>query len=116
LEEIQKRSPDLISTLVQQHIDTGMSTVDRLLEEHVRPTIKTVSKDRMNPELFVPGQLIHLYRNGLGVSARKVPTTFFDELDIKLTMIRDHIQQSGYAELLAQLRTQRGNDPMDSDY
>lgn len=46
---------------------------------------------------------MHIYRDGVGVSACEVPCDFFDELDVTRTMVDDHLTVSGYDKMLTEL-------------
>jgi len=72
-------------------------------EKKVKPKIKEVPKDRAKVVLFPPGRCIHVYRDGVGVSACEVPCDFFDQLDLTRTMIDDHLTVSGYDKMLTEL-------------
>jgi hypothetical protein len=41
----------------------------------------------LEPELFPPGQCIHFYRDGIGVSVNVMPNTFFGEIDFNRRML-----------------------------
>ena len=72
-------------------------------EKKVKPRIAKVPKERAEVMLFPPGTCIHVYRDGVGVSACKVPCDFFDELDVTRTMVDDHLTVSGYDRMLTEL-------------
>jgi len=59
--------------------------------------------EKMQPVLFPPGQCVHFYRDGSGISGSYVPCTFFNEIDIARTMIEDHLISSGYRKIFLNL-------------
>ena len=90
------------------------SSFDRIkdyLDTDVKAGFRPKSTKRLEPLLFPPGNCIHLWRNGSGISGSIVPGTFFDEVDISRTMIDDHLCESGYRATFLQLMRQHHNDP-----
>jgi len=66
-----------------------------------------VRAERKEVVLVPPGECVHFYRDGSGgVSARYTPCDFFDEIDVSLTMVDDHLTPTGYYRLL--LEAMRG--------
>ena len=68
--------------------------------------------------LYPPGKCLHLYRDGVGVSAAYVPCTFFKEIDVTRTMLVDHGTSDGYDSVFHEmmsrhLRQIRFNFPHD---
>jgi len=57
----------------------------------------------MDLVLFPPGECIHFYRDGSGISGTYVPCNFFNEIDIARTMIDDHLISSGYRKIFLNL-------------
>jgi len=53
--------------------------------------------------LFPPGECIHFYRDGSGISGSYVPCTFFNEIDIARTCVDDHLISSGYRRVFLSL-------------
>jgi len=58
---------------------------------------------KMEPVLFPPGECIHFYRDGSGISGAHVPCDFFNEIDIARTMLDDHLISSGYRKIFLTL-------------
>jgi len=105
LKESDSKIADVLVT--EDTIDSTMKVVDRLLEQHFARTVKASSDERMQQQLFLPGKIIHFYKDGLGISRRVVPNTFFGEVDLTRPMIRDHFLRSpGYKELFIQVKRQ----------
>mmetsp|Transcript_12593 Transcript_12593/g.27171 ORF Transcript_12593/g.27171 Transcript_12593/m.27171 type:complete len:249 (-) Transcript_12593:39-785(-) len=59
--------------------------------------------EKMEPVLFPPGECIHFYRDGSGISGTYVPCNFFNEIDVARTMIEDHLISSGYRKIFLNL-------------
>ena len=72
-------------------------------EKTVKPNIRDVPPERQDVVLFPPGKCIHIYRDGVGVSACEVPCDFFKEIDVTRTMVDDHLTVPGYDKLLTEL-------------
>ena len=72
-------------------------------EKAIKPKIREISAERQEVVLFPPGKCIHVYRDGVGVSACEVPCDFFNEIDVTRTMVDDHLTVSGYDKLLTEL-------------
>lgn len=70
----------------------------------------SLPEEREKVELFPPGKCIHLYRDGVGISANYVPCDFFDGIDVSRTMIEDHYITEGYHKLLVELMRNHTND------
>lgn len=81
--------------------------VKETLEKSVQPVR---GLPRRELELFPPGKCIHLYRDGIGISAVEVPCTFFNELDVTRTMVDDHLIPSGYNRLFLELTRMHKHD------
>lgn len=97
LEELQRLYPNIVTS---ERIETVVSDfIDPLMEKYVVPTIKEATTERMETVLFPPGEILHLYRNGAGISGSIVPCTFFDKIDLRRTMIDDHLFHSGYERI-----------------
>lgn len=45
------------------------------------------NNQRLEPVLFPPGKVLHLYRNGYGIAGAYVPNDFFSEIDVSRRMI-----------------------------
>ena len=72
-------------------------------EKTIKPKIRDVPPERQEVVLFPPGKCIHIYRDGVGVSACEVPCDFFKEIDVTRTMVDDHLTVPGYDKLLNEL-------------
>lgn len=79
-------------------------------EKKIKPVIDEVPKERAEVVLFPPGRCIHVYRDGVGVSACEVPCDFFDELDVTRTMLEDHLTVPGYDKMLTELMRAHNGD------
>jgi len=54
----------------------------------------TVQEQQLPIVLLPPGECIHFYRDGSGISGSYVPCTFFNEIDIARTCVDDHLISS----------------------
>ncbi|GAX14570.1 hypothetical protein FisN_6Lh348 [Fistulifera solaris] len=61
-------------------------TITPLIREHFDHLIERDVTNRITPEIFVPGQVIHIYRDGVGMAGCYVPNTFFSEIDVTRRM------------------------------
>jgi hypothetical protein len=87
---------------------------ETIIKRSIQQAIKEVSKDRSPPKLFPPGTCIHLYRDGVGFTASYTPCSFFDSIDLRRTMILDHMISSGYNQaFLELLRDSKNNWNLD---
>lgn len=85
LNELQQRHSRIFKETTRQNIT---QTIETLLSKHLQNTIlKDRPEPRMAPELYPPGQCIHLYRDGCGMTGCYVPNTFFSEIDISRRMV-----------------------------
>ena len=85
LNELQQRHSRIFKETTRQSIT---QKIESLLSKHLQNTIlKDRPEPRMVPELYPPGQCIHLFRDGCGMTGCYVPNTFFSEIDIKRRMI-----------------------------
>ena len=85
LNELQQRHSRIFKETTRQNIT---QTIESLLSKHLQNTIlKDRPEPRMIPELYPPGQCIHLYRDGCGMTGCYVPNTFFSEIDISRRMV-----------------------------
>lgn len=58
------------------------------MDKYLTPNfISTDRQTRMPIELLPPGHLIHLYRDGVGISGCSVPNDFFYEIDVTRRMV-----------------------------
>ena len=65
-----------------------LSSTDRITtpeEKKVEGITTTEEVQQLPIVLFPPGECIHFYRDGSGISGSHVPCTFFDEIDIART-------------------------------
>jgi hypothetical protein len=84
LGELQRVNPSIFSEKLAQQIK---QTVEPLMDEHLDKLIEKKRLARVPVELFPPGRLIHLYRDGSGVSGSIVPNTFFNEIDLTRRLV-----------------------------
>lgn len=104
--ELQRRQPGLMT---ETTLDDAMALVDAGIERFAKPKIRERTTDRLSPVLFPPGTCIHFYRDGAGVSATYSPCTFFDELIISRTCVRDHLMIGGYSQIFLNVMREQGN-------
>jgi len=97
LSALHELYPSIVTSDRIEHVVSEF--VDPLLEAYVAPKIKEATTERLDPILFPPGDIIHLYRNGAGISGSLVPCTFFDRIDLRRAMIDDHLFHSGYERI-----------------
>jgi len=81
-------------TKVEMKEEGAKNEIDEEKEEKVK---------KMQPILFPPGECIHFYRDGSGISGSYVPCNFFNEIDVARTMIDDHLISSGYRRIFLNL-------------
>lgn len=108
LKDIQKDHSWFVSDSIR---DNTLERINKLLDEQARSKVKQKTTKRMEPILFPPGECIHLWRDGSGISGNVVPGSFFDELDISRTMVDDHLSKTGYGGIFLQLMRQHHDDP-----
>jgi len=104
-QELQRCQPGLMSVLA---VDDIMTLVDAGLAKFAKPKLEDPVTERLKPILFPPGTCIHFYRDGAGVSATYTPSSFFDEIDVSRTCMRDHLMVGGYSRIF--LRVMRDHD------
>ena len=82
------------------------------LETYIQPTIQapTLNDHRAEPVLYPPGTCIHFYRNGVGISATYTPLSFFNEIDVRRTMMQDHLIDDGYRRIFLEVMRQYKRD------
>jgi hypothetical protein len=79
------------------------------LSKKIQPAVANVPTERQELVLYPPGKCIHLFRDGVGVSATYVSCDFFNELDVTRTMVDDHLT-SGYDRIFTDLMRGHMND------
>jgi Lipase (class 3) len=84
--------------------------VQDYLNNDTKPCIAKVTKERSVVELFPPGKIIHMFRDGVGVSVHYVNCDFFDQFDVCRTMVGDHLVPTGYNRLLHDFIRQQTKD------
>jgi len=104
--EIQRRRPGLIT---DSTLDDVMALVNAGIERFAKPKIKETTTDRLEPVLFPPGKCIHFYRDGAGVSVTYSPCTFFNELVVSRTCLRDHLMVGGYSRIFLRVMREQDN-------
>ena len=65
---------------------------------------------RLTPELYPPGQCIHFYRDGFGISAAVTPNSYFGDIDVSRRMIDDHLFFTGYQKTLLEVMRMHTGD------
>jgi hypothetical protein len=88
-------------------MDDKMKWVKDMLQNKTKPV---QGLQRKELELYPPGKCIHLYRDGVGISAVEVPCTFFNQLDVTRTMVDDHLVPTGYNRVFHELMRSHTND------
>ena len=82
-------------------------SVDKSTTEDKLPATTKEEDNKVQEQLpivlFPPGECIHFYRDGSGISGSYVPCTFFDEIDIARTCVDDHLISSGYRRIFLSL-------------
>lgn len=81
--------------------DIILNCIERGLDEEYEKY--KVEYNPLDVVLYPPGKCLHLYRDGVGVSAAHVPCTFFKEIDVTRTMILDHGTADGYDKLFHEM-------------
>eukprot|EP00560_Eucampia_antarctica_P005578 CAMPEP_0197842646 /NCGR_PEP_ID=MMETSP1437-20131217/46856_1 /TAXON_ID=49252 ORGANISM="Eucampia antarctica, Strain CCMP1452" /NCGR_SAMPLE_ID=MMETSP1437 /ASSEMBLY_ACC=CAM_ASM_001096 /LENGTH=578 /DNA_ID=CAMNT_0043452549 /DNA_START=1 /DNA_END=1738 /DNA_ORIENTATION=- len=95
--KVQKDLPILLSNNL---IDTIVTYANTTMDKSVRPLLNNITEmDRLEPVLIPPGECIHLFRDGSGVTGTHTPCDFFDSIDVTVTMIDDHLIPPGYHRL-----------------
>jgi hypothetical protein len=91
VKELHRSQPILFT---QQICDKILGLVEPFLEQNLQTTTNAITTTKqqqqlvlLEPELFPPGQCIHFYRDGVGVSVNVVPNTFFGEIDFNRRML-----------------------------
>lgn len=107
--------------------------IEPLLDEHMEAYIEKTISNRIQPELFPPGRVIHLYHDGVGVSGCFVPNDFFSEIDVQRRMVdgeccrgnvlrpsvnfcllilffTDHVFHTGYQKIFLEIMRQHKGD------
>lgn len=108
LKTVQKDMPFLLpNDLIENIINFARKTLKK--------NVKTISKsvvdtNRMEIELFPPGECIHFFRDGSGVTATHSPCDFFDSIDITRTMVGDHMVPGGYNKLFLDVMRDHKDD------
>jgi pimeloyl-ACP methyl ester carboxylesterase len=82
--EIKQRAAFLLSESMAQKI---LATIHPLLERHLASTRLAERPARIELEVFPPGNCIHFYDDGRGISSAFVPNTFFTEIDVSRRMV-----------------------------
>jgi hypothetical protein len=94
----------------QDKLENVLKWIEDKLDKHVKPSADKIKEERSDVVLFPPGKCIHLFRDGIGVSAVYVPCDFFNEIDVARTMVNDHMVDEGYHRLFLELmRSSKGD-------
>lgn len=73
-------------------------TITPLIKEHFSHFIEKDVTNRITPEIFPPGKVIHLYRDGVGISGCYVSNNFFNEIDVNRRMAEGKFRsEQGFA-------------------
>jgi hypothetical protein len=107
IQELQRMYPMIMTAGLARTIK---DFVDPLMEETLGDSIKESTKKRMEPTLFPPGNIIHFYRDGVGITGSVCPCEFFGELDVTRRMVDDHLFQTGYKLIFLELMRQYHQD------
>ena len=83
----------------EDHLNEALGWATTHLQKDVKTDIENFTKERSTVQLFPPGTCIHLYRDGVGVTACYTPCDFFSEFDVSRTMVDDHLIATGYDRL-----------------
>ena len=94
LKAVQQDIPFLSDSITENIVNFANQTLDTT----IRPFFNTDTK-RLTPALIPPGECIHLFRDGSGVSGTHTPCSFFTSIDVSRTMIDDHLVPPGYHRL-----------------
>ena len=84
LSELHRLYPKILTESVSQRIQ---GVIDPLMDQYLRGSIKETTTKRLEPVLFPPCNIIHFYRDGVGVTGSVVPCDFFDELHVSRRMV-----------------------------
>lgn len=84
LSELQRLYPMIVTESLGKNI---LDLLDPLMEQYVKSGIKKSTSQRMDPLLFPPGNIIHFYRDGVGITGSVVPCDFFEELHVSRRML-----------------------------
>ena len=91
----------------KKDVKSLLRIVDKAMNKYVKPNTrknqKLIRGKRLEPILFPPGNCIHFYRDGVSISGSYVPCTFFNEIDVKRTMVNDHLISLGYRKIFLEL-------------
>ena len=104
LNEVQANVPFLIRG---EDVQMTMRFVDKVLSNYILPgqvkqEQRPLKRAMAQPVLFPPGTCVHFYRNGVSFDGCYTPCTFFSEIDVARTMMRDHTIK-GYNSLFLEL-------------
>lgn len=106
-QELQRLFPALVTTGLS---DTVIEFLNPLIGQYLGEAIKEPTSKRMEPTLFPPGNIIHFYRDGVGVTGSVVPCDYFDELIVSRRMVDDHLFFTGYQQIFLELMRQHHRD------
>ena len=84
LSELQRLYPMIVTETLGKKI---LELLDPLMDQYVKNGIKKSTSKRMDPLLFPPGNIIHFYRDGVGVTGSVVPCDFFEEVHVSRRML-----------------------------
>ena len=84
LGELSRVNPSIFN---EDFLRKVRQTIFPLIDKHCESLIERELTNRVQPELFPPGRIIHLYRDGYGMSGSFVPNNFFKEFDVTRRMV-----------------------------
>lgn len=78
-----------------------LEKIEPLMDQYQKGTLLSNDErpERLDPEVYPPGNCIHFYRDGSGVSGCYVPNTYFKEIEVSRRMIDDHVYHTGYQKV-----------------
>lgn len=101
----------LYPMIVTEHLSKKVvDMIDPLIDQYLGSGIKKPSSQRIDQVLFPPGNIIHFYRDGVGVTGSVVPCDFFEEIHVSRRMLDDHLFFSGYQQIFLELMRQTHQD------
>ena len=98
LDAVDSNSPIKLSKEQHDHI---LNYIEKGLDEEYDKY--RVEYNPLEVVLYPPGKCLHLYRDGVGISAAYVPCTFFKEIDVTRTMLLDHGTTDGYDKIFHEM-------------
>ena len=101
--------------LILQHLGIPPKQVlqwaNETMETFDRPYFGKVTKERVEPVLFPPGNCIHLFRDGVGTTGTYSNCSTFRAIEVTRTMVDDHLIPPGYHRAMLEWMRQQTNNP-----